>query len=462
MLFNAGGILNNPCYPKLKNIESFSGPILHTAAWNADVDLSNKKIAVIGAGASSIQLLPALQPQVAHADIYIRTPSWITRPMGVSDGETNRDYSESEILRFEEDAEYFLQQRKRIEDYFNGMFRAFIRESPRQKDLRVKLTARMREMIPDEELQRHLIPEFEPGCRRLSPGEPYLETLQKNNVQPIFDPIEEITAGGIRSAGQERQVDVIILATGFDTSFRPRFPILGTGGRDLRDLWEHEAVSYFGLAVSGYPNFLMFLGPNTPIANGSLMGTLEATAEHFVRILGKKVRENVASFDVWPEVQEDFDRHTQDVMKNMVWTGTCRSWYKAGQNGKITALWPGSSLHYREVLAAGRFEDFQWKYHGNRFAYWKEGLSAMELHDDPKHRDLSFYMLQQPNLPRHLFLSDMPPSSDDETQVSTQMAVNGTKADCSLVTTIPVTTVHTGKHSIRGRLYSRLRGMLKI
>lgn len=381
--------------------------------------------------------------------------------MGVSEDETNRNYTDTETSRYVEDEGFSLEQRKKMEDSFNGMYRAFVKTSPEQKNLRAKLESRMRTVIRDEKLQNNLIPGFEAGCRRLNPGEPYLEAVQKPNVQPIFDPIEEITPSGIRAAGQERQVDAIILATGFDTSFRPRFPIIGTGGRDLRDVWRHDPVSYFGLAVSGYPNYLTFLGPNTPISNGSLMGTLEATAAHFVQLVSKKVRENVASFDVWPEVQADFDRHTQGVMKNMVWSGACRSWYRTNGNGKVTALWPGSSLHYREVLAAGRFEDFQWKYRGNRFSYWKEGLSAMELRDDPGEVDLSYYMLRHPNLPRHLFRHDVPPpSEDDEAQTSTGTEeFNATKVDCMQER---VTPVYSGKRAMKSPLKQRLRSMLKI
>lgn len=424
VLINAGGILNNPNYPYLKNIDSFRGEILHTAAWNSDIDLRNKKIAVVGAGASAIQLVPALQPEVSHVDVYIRTPSWITGALGVEEeNTTNRDYTEPEIQRYVNDAKYSLDQRKAMEAEFNGMYRAFFKSSPEQKDLRRRLDSRMRELIPDKDLQQSLIPEFEVGCRRLNPGEPYLAALQKHNVQPVFDNIEEITPNGIRAGGQERNVDAIILATGFDTSFRPRFPIIGTEGHDLKDLWKYDPVSYLGLAVSGFPNYLMFLGPNTPVSNGSLMGSLEATSAHFVRLLIKMQTENVASFDVWPEVQADFDQHTQNFMKNMVWTGTCRSWFKRNDNGKVTAIWPGSSLHYREVLANGRFEDFQWKYRQNRFAYWEDGLSAQERVSDTKVQDLSYYMLPAVNLPEELFKWRASPLDNTSTGTSAEGSV---------------------------------------
>lgn len=132
----------------------------------------------------------------------------------------------------------------------------------------------MKELIPDEALQKKLIPSFEAGCRRINPGEQYLVALQKTNVRAIFEPIEEITADGVMvSGGTEYPADILIAATGFDTTFRPRFPIIGRDGLDLRDLWYSHPTSYMGIGVSGFPNYLTFLGPNTPISNGSLMGT---------------------------------------------------------------------------------------------------------------------------------------------------------------------------------------------
>lgn len=131
----------------------------------------------------------------------------------------------------------------------------------------------MRELITDRHLQNKLIPSFEAGCRRINPGEQYLVALQKSNVQAIFDPIEEITATGVVVSGDvEHPADVLIAATGFDTTFRPRFPIIGRDGLNMQDLWRSDPASYMGIGVAGFPNYLTFLGPNTPISNGSLMG----------------------------------------------------------------------------------------------------------------------------------------------------------------------------------------------
>jgi cation diffusion facilitator CzcD-associated flavoprotein CzcO len=153
------------------------------------------------------------------------------------------------------------------------MFGAFFKLNPEQQDMRNRFESRMRSIIKDEELQKHLIPPFEAGCRRINPGEQFLISIQEPNVKPVFDSIERVTPTGIIAGGIEYPTDVIITATGFNTSFKPRFPIIGRKGVNLQHLWGDDPISYFGTGVSGFPNLLIYLGPNTPISNGSLMGT---------------------------------------------------------------------------------------------------------------------------------------------------------------------------------------------
>lgn len=397
ILFNASGILNNPKFPELKGLHEFTGNLAHTAAWDSRIDVTGKRVAIVGAGASAIQVLPALQKQASHIDIYIRTPSWITPPAGGSFIDSyNHTYSEEEIEEFSQDADFSLRTRKEMEASFNGMFSAFLKGSEQQQQLREKLETRMKQLIRSADLQRKLIPDFEAGCRRLNPGEKYLEALQQENVEAVFEPIETVTVDGVLDrSGASRPADTIVAATGFDTSFRPRFPIIGTNGRDLREMWKDTPEAYCGLAVSGFPNYLIFLGPNTPISNGSLMGALEGTADFFVRLIRKMSLQRASSFDVRQDVQDDFNQHTQQTMQNLVWTGSCRSWFKDEQ-GRITGVWPGSGLHYREFLQADRWEDFEWKYKGNRFGYWGLGFSQIERTENP---DLSYWIQPYPNMP---------------------------------------------------------------
>lgn len=259
--------------PNVEGLSSFAGPLLHTADWSDGHDLKDKRIAVIGSGASSVQLVPQLQPSAKNIQVFIRTPSWISPPpVKPPSGSLNHVYATHEKASYRNDDAAYLDVRKDYEANFNGMFRAFIKNTPEQDNLRTTFEDGMKQLIPDEELQKKLIPDFEAGCRRINPGENFLHALQKPNVQPIFDKIERVTPTGVVAGGQEYPADVLVAATGFNTTFKPRFPIIGRGRVNLQDLWSETPISYMSVAVSGFPNYLIFLGPNTPISNGSLMG----------------------------------------------------------------------------------------------------------------------------------------------------------------------------------------------
>ncbi|CAG9948957.1 unnamed protein product [Clonostachys rosea f. rosea IK726] len=418
LLVNAGGILNHPQYPNVAGLDKFAGPLLHTADWDDSINLEQKTIGVIGAGASAVQLLPKLQPLAKKIYMYIRTPSYIAPAVAVPDPtRPDQVYYSEEKEEYRNNREHYLAERKNLESQFNGMFRAFFKGTQQQADLRSKFENRMKELIKDESLQKKLIPTFEAGCRRINPGEQYLISLQEPNVEPIFDGITSVTSNGIISNGTEHAVDVLVAATGFNTTFKPRFPIFGQGGTNLQDLWADEPSSYLGTGVSGFPNYFTFLGPNTPISNGSALGPIEATGDYFIRLFSKMIRQRVRCVDIRPEAQNDFDKHTQTLMKDTVWTGTCRSWFKKGTNGKVTAIWPGSSLHYMQCLAEDRWEDYYWQYDTERYAYWGQGISWIEnLELDPlglkikeyhsnmttipdRDSDLSFYLHKDAPIP---------------------------------------------------------------
>lgn len=275
ILVNAGGILNNYQMPEIPGLDGFEGQVLHTAAWDPSVNFQDKKVAIIGSGASAVQVLPQLQPICDQISIFIRTPSWISPPFvkaNVGAESSNYVYTEAEKALLRKNEQHYIDMRKEVEDQFNGMFDAFFKAAPEQRDMRNRFEERMKTLIKDEELQKNLIPSFEAGCRRINPGEQFLVSIQEPNVQPVFDGIERMTKTGIAAGGEEHKVDILVAATGFNTSFRPRFPILGRGGANLQDVWSSDPASYMGTGVCGFPNYLIFLGPNTPISNGSLMG----------------------------------------------------------------------------------------------------------------------------------------------------------------------------------------------
>lgn len=275
ILVNAGGILNNYQMPTIKGLHDFTGNLLHTAAWDSSVDFHGKKVAIIGSGASAVQVLPQIQPKSSNVTVFIRTPSWISPPFvkaNVGAESSNYTYTEAEKVLLRQNEHHYIDMRKEVENEFNGMFDAFFKSTPEQRDMRNRFEARMKSLIKKESLQKSLIPSFEAGCRRINPGEEFLISIQEPNVHPVFGPIDKVTPSGVVSGGVEYAADIIVAATGFNTSFRPRFPILGKNGINLQDVWANDPASYMGTGVSGFPNYLIYLGPNTPISNGSLIG----------------------------------------------------------------------------------------------------------------------------------------------------------------------------------------------
>lgn len=254
-----------------------------------------------------------------------------------------------------------------------------------QTKTRLDFTKQMEEKLGDVPwLQGKLIPKWAVGCRRLTPGIGYLETLSKPNVKVVFGEIESITEVGCKcSDGVEYPVDVLICATGFvclsrlqrcitdletqmtkadnaqDTSFKPRFPTLGLEGRNLQLEWAQEPRSYLGLAAPYMPNYFQFLGPNCPIGNGPVLIAIEAQADYMLSFCDRWQTENIQSFAPKDSAVTDFLEHCEEFMKSTVWVQECRSWYKSGSSsGRVSALWPGSTLHYLEALKEPRADDW--------------------------------------------------------------------------------------------------------
>ncbi|KAH6871816.1 hypothetical protein B0T10DRAFT_416993 [Thelonectria olida] len=401
VLINAGGILNDWSWPDIDGLQNFKGYTVHTAAWDSSIDLKDKSVAVIGSGASSIQVVPSIQPLARKVDVYVRSPTYIlpTVGFGVESSTFNEPYSESEMRKFSTDPVYYKEFRKRIEQQMNENFSNSSKTSEEQVKARLWAENMMKKAIASPELQRKLIPSWELGCRRLTPGLPYLNAVQQPNVNVIRDGIKRITDVGIETEnGQANEVDVIICATGFITSFSSRFNIVGRYGRTLKDMWRNRgAEAYLGTAIAGLPNYYTLLGPNCPIANGSLVPCIESrrqidcshnhSAKYISQVITKMQRDQIKSLEVKQDMQNSFNDYIQEVHKDLVWTGSCNSWYRDRSTGRVTAVWPGSSIHFMEMVETPRWEDFEIRYlHSKPFMFLGNGISQRETRGE----DLAF------------------------------------------------------------------------
>ncbi|PFH50241.1 hypothetical protein AMATHDRAFT_61440 [Amanita thiersii Skay4041] len=393
-LINGTGVLNNWRWPAIPGLEDFKGDLLHTARWNGNVNLKDKHVGIIGNGSSAIQVLPAVHPIVREITTFIRGATWVSPVRGLE----GRVYTEEEKKTFSENHEVHTQYRKAIESGLSSLFGVFLTKSEIQAQTRAQLEAAMKEKLNTPSLEDKLIPQWPFGCRRMTPGIGYLETLARENVNVVHGDILRITEKGcVSEDGKEHELDVLICATGFDTSFIPRFPLIGLNEKDLRDEWVEEPRNYLGFSAAGFPNYFMFIGPNSPIGNGPVLIGMEAQADYMLKLISRWQTENIHSFTPKVEAVDDFIAHKDEFMKGTVWSTGCRSWYKSNTiDGKVTALWPGSTLHYLESLADVRYDDWDVRYTGNRFAYLGNGLSQTEV--DPT-ADWAYYISEADDAP---------------------------------------------------------------
>ena len=205
---------------------------------------------------------------VSKVTSFIRSPTWIIPPFALE----QHVYSKEERHIFESDPSAHLKYRKKLESNGNSVFPLFIADSEIQKATFDSMVTMMKGRLQNKVLEELVIPKWGVGCRRITPGDKYLETLSSEKVEVVYGGIEKITeVGCVTQDGVERPVDILICATGFDTSYKPRFPIVGENGESLSKVWADEAQSYLGMAAAGFPNYFMFVGPNSPVGNGPVL-----------------------------------------------------------------------------------------------------------------------------------------------------------------------------------------------
>ncbi|CAG8978763.1 hypothetical protein HYALB_00012495 [Hymenoscyphus albidus] len=377
ILINASGILNNWRWPAIPGLDKFRGTLLHTANWDDSVDLAGKHVGLIGNGSSGIQVLPKIQPIARKVTTFIREPTWVSPVQGLED----HIYSPQERKEFAEKPYVLTEYRKNVERGLNGQFGIFLKNTKPSTEITEYMTQQMKERLQNQYLEERLIPEWSVGCRRMTPGVGYLESLGKENVEVVYGEINEITEKGcLCENGQEYPLEILICATGFDTTFRPRFPLIGPGGIDLQDRWKDTAISYLGMAAADFPNYFIFIGPNSPIGNGPVLSAIEAQADYMCKMIDRYQTRNIKTFAPTQAAVDDFVAHKDNFMTKSVWVDPCRSWYKGNRaEGPVTALWPGSTLHYIEAIKEIQIEDWDIKYSGNRFAWLGNGYSQTEL-----------------------------------------------------------------------------------
>ena len=259
ILVSASGVLNSWKYPNIPGLDLYRGKLMHSASWDQDFDLEGKTVAVIGGGSSAVQIVPNIQPKVGKLYAFLRSPVWVTTGFGAKyagPGGSNFKYTEEQKKDFAENPDKLEKYSRNIEGELNKRFNLMHLNSKDQKNSKDLIASIMREKLDNEQLAEKLIPEFALGCRRMTPGSGYLESLSKENVVVLHQSVSRLTQTGVVDEhGVEHEVDAVICATGFDTSFTPHFKVIGRNGANIKEQFGDFPKGYLGITARNFPNF---------------------------------------------------------------------------------------------------------------------------------------------------------------------------------------------------------------
>ena len=346
------GALHLPSLPDVKGLDQFKGTTFHSARWNHRYDLRGKRVAVIGTGASAIQFVPRIAPEVGQLHVFQRTPPWIVPKRDREIGDRERWALEHVpgAHRARRTALYWLMESRVIGFAY----------APKVLALAEKLVLRsLEEQIQDPVLRAKLTPSYRLGCKRVLISNEYYQAVQRDNVEVVTDGIAEVTPTGVRTIdGRDREVDAIICGTGFKVSeYLSAIAIRGRDGLELNDAWRSSLRNYLGITVSGFPNLFLLMGPNTGLGHNSMIFMIEAQARYAVKALEAMRRERLAFIDVKPEVEAKFRNDLSEKMKGTVWMTGCQSWYQTA-NGEVF-LWPSATVDYWRRTRTVALSDYE-------------------------------------------------------------------------------------------------------
>ncbi|MEV6260929.1 NAD(P)/FAD-dependent oxidoreductase [Streptomyces sp. NPDC051784] len=352
---SATGPLSDPKLPDIPGLADFPGKVFHSAQWDHDYDLSGKRVAVIGTGASAIQIVPEIQPKAGRLTLFQRTPPWVMPRM-------DRAISGAEkwlhrTLPFTATARRGLLWG--IRELQVGAFT----KHPNQLGLVESIAkSNMARAIKDPALRAKLTPSYRIGCKRILLSNAYYPALAQPNVDVVASGLSEVRGSTlIGSDGSETEADVIILGTGFHVTDMPiATRVVGAQGITLAESWKDEMQALRGATASGFPNWMTIIGPNTGLGNSSMILMIESQLNYmadYMRQLG--VLGGRVALDARPSAVGAWNRRVQDRMKRTVWnTGGCTSWY-LDANGRNTTVWPGTTAEFRRATRSVDLAEYE-------------------------------------------------------------------------------------------------------
>ena len=356
-VISAIGALHIPHKPAFAGLGRFEGKVMHSAEWDRTYDYSNKEVIVIGSAASAIQIIPQLAKVASHVSVIQRTASYFIP-------RKDRIVSRFEKLLFRR-----LQLFQRLFRWRQYCFNDFlfhsnflVKSSLAKKYVHHLVRKHLRRQVQDPDLIDKLTPDYEIGCKRLLLSDNFLPALQRQNVTLLTDGIDHFTEHGLATqAGEEIDADLVVLATGFQTTrLFGDMTINGPDGLSMEKAWANEIRAHRSVAINGFPNFFMMYGPNSNLGHSSIIIMIEAQARYISRLLKHAIESGKPTITVRPEAEAAYNEEIQKALENTVWNTGCHSWYK-DKNGHIFSLWPHSTTRFIREMRRAPLNEYRFK-----------------------------------------------------------------------------------------------------
>ena len=350
----ATGITHHPHIPTLAGVQSFEGHSFHSAQWPLDLDITNRRIGIVGTGSSAVQLVSACVKQAKQVVLFQRTAQWIMP-------QENPPYSAEEKAGFRANPTTMSlmragMQRKFVENFSDAVTDI---DSPRLRDIEQLCRDYLEREVTDPVLREQLRPSYRAACKRLVVSPDFYRAIQQPNAKLVVAPIERVEPRGVRTSdGTLHDLDVLVLATGFRTDrfIRPA-QVIGARGRDLDEVWSARAFAYLCVAVPDFPNFFLLNGPNGPVGNFPLIEVAELQMNYVLQLIERLRSGSHATVGATHASTQAFEAARIEQAKRTVWMSGCRSWYLDADG--IPAAWPWSIAQFRQQMAAPEFRDYQ-------------------------------------------------------------------------------------------------------
>ncbi|MDT4919380.1 MAG: hypothetical protein QOI15_282 [Pseudonocardiales bacterium] len=349
----ASGPLSDASLPDIRGIDSYQGRKILSARWEAGYDGRGEHVAVVGTGASAIQIIPELVKTAASVKVFQRTPAWVL---------PRTDFATPALAKT-----VFARVPAAQHAARSALFAAhevaatgLVWDSPVTTLVQRVALRHLRRQVPDPWLRRQLTPQFRAGCKRMLVSSDYYPALQQDNCKLITWPIATLRPDGLRTSdGVEHKLDSIVFATGYDAHLDgPPYPITGLDGRELVDDWAGHAQAYKSVHTAGYPNLFFTTGPNSGPGHNSLLVYLEGQIHYIVRAIKTVLDRDLSYLDVRADVQQRYNTHIQRRLRRTTWMSGCTSWYLTA-DGYNASMYPGFATQYLAQMRNFRLTDYR-------------------------------------------------------------------------------------------------------